>query len=440
MERRKLALLPGAAPAHSGVAAFVQDRRTGEVLQALLRLHLLRPRFSFSIRAFSLPAPGVGHTGAAAHQGDADPTKGRRLLFRQLPAKDLLAKVRFISRFYGEGEQIAAGRSRRRRRDRAVHRQDRAHRQGVPALASRAARCASSRTSTRPRSPSRRSRARCCCSPPRSCSFRAERRRRRRAPRRAAAASSSSSTASTGWPRCSSTCTSGPTTRATINVPCIIFDGRSEDFATEMFVIINSTPTRINKSHLVDLYERVSLAAPDRKFAARLVEKLYSEGDSPLRYRINRLGGRSQRTSGSCRRSSSTSCTAGCAADWRSIQLRRRQLQGSAALLRHHARLLQGGAQRLGATRVGQGRLHGHQAGDASRRWCACAPTSRARTPSPESAALARWEQRLAPWAEWRSVPRGRLLRALPRQGRSRARRPGPPRPRQAAGIESKKS
>jgi DGQHR domain-containing protein len=86
-----------------------------------------------------------------------------------------------------------------------------------------------------------------------------------------------------------------PDDAAAINVPCIIFDGRSEDFATEMFVIINSTPTRINKSHLVDLYDRVSFAAPDRKFAARLVEKLYSEGDSPLRYRINRLGGRSQR-------------------------------------------------------------------------------------------------------------------------------------------------
>mgnify|MGYP000033812230 CR=1 FL=1 len=78
-----------------------------------------------------------------------------------------------------------------------------------------------------------------------------------------------------------------------IDVPCIIFDGRSEDFAAEMFVIINSTPTRINKSHLVDLYERVSWAEPDRRFAARLVESLYSEDDSPLQYRINRLGGRS---------------------------------------------------------------------------------------------------------------------------------------------------
>jgi DGQHR domain-containing protein len=79
-----------------------------------------------------------------------------------------------------------------------------------------------------------------------------------------------------------------------IQVPCVIFDGRTEDFATEMFVIINSTPTRINKSHLVDLYERVSWAEPDRRFAAHIAQMLYSESDSPLRYRINRLGGRSK--------------------------------------------------------------------------------------------------------------------------------------------------
>jgi len=84
-----------------------------------------------------------------------------------------------------------------------------------------------------------------------------------------------------------------PTEASSINVPCVIFDGRSEDFAAEMFVIINSTPTRINKSHLVDLYERVSWADPDKRFAARMGEDLYTEGDSPLRYRINRLGGRS---------------------------------------------------------------------------------------------------------------------------------------------------
>ncbi len=85
-----------------------------------------------------------------------------------------------------------------------------------------------------------------------------------------------------------------PKEASTIHVPCVIFDGKSEDFATEMFVIINSTPTRINKSHLVDLYEKVSWAAPDKKFAARIVDHLYREGDSPLRYKINRLGGRSK--------------------------------------------------------------------------------------------------------------------------------------------------
>jgi hypothetical protein len=37
VERRTLPLLPGATAANSGAAAFVQNRRTGEVLQALLR-------------------------------------------------------------------------------------------------------------------------------------------------------------------------------------------------------------------------------------------------------------------------------------------------------------------------------------------------------------------------------------------------------------------
>jgi DGQHR domain-containing protein len=85
-----------------------------------------------------------------------------------------------------------------------------------------------------------------------------------------------------------------PEDASTINVPCVIFDGKSEDFATEMFVIINSTPTRINKSHLIDLYEKVSWAEPDKKFAAAVVDHLYRGDDSPMRYKINRLGGRSQ--------------------------------------------------------------------------------------------------------------------------------------------------
>ncbi len=79
-----------------------------------------------------------------------------------------------------------------------------------------------------------------------------------------------------------------------VEVPCLIFDGRTADFATEMFVIVNSTHTRINKSHLVDLYEKVSWESPEKKLAAKVVNMLYAEDDSPLKYRINRLGGRSR--------------------------------------------------------------------------------------------------------------------------------------------------
>jgi DGQHR domain-containing protein len=113
-----------------------------------------------------------------------------------------------------------------------------------------------------------------------------------------------------------------PQDMKTMHVPCVIFDGKSEDFATEMFVIINSTPTRINKSHLVDLYERVSWAAPDKKFAARLVERLYNEGDSPLRYKINRLGGRSKQEKWILQAELFNELHKWASADWRAIARR----------------------------------------------------------------------------------------------------------------------
>jgi DGQHR domain-containing protein len=79
-----------------------------------------------------------------------------------------------------------------------------------------------------------------------------------------------------------------------IEVPCVIFDGKTGDFAAEMFVIINSTQTRINKSHLVDLLDRISRYDDETRLAANLVHKLYEEASSPLQYKINRLGGRSR--------------------------------------------------------------------------------------------------------------------------------------------------
>lgn len=124
-----------------------------------------------------------------------------------------------------------------------------------------------------------------------------------------------------------------PNDARTLNVPCIIFDGKSEDFASEMFVIINSTPTRINKSHLVDLYERVSWAAPDKKFAARVVDKLYGEGDSPLRYRINRLGGRSRQEKWILQAELFNEIHRWASADWKLIEKRGR---ASAEADRHY--------------------------------------------------------------------------------------------------------
>jgi DGQHR domain-containing protein len=79
-----------------------------------------------------------------------------------------------------------------------------------------------------------------------------------------------------------------------IEVPCVIFDGKTADFAAEMFVIINSTQTRINRSHLVDLLDRISRFDEKTRLAAQVVKKLYEESSSPLQYKINRLGGRSR--------------------------------------------------------------------------------------------------------------------------------------------------
>jgi DGQHR domain-containing protein len=79
-----------------------------------------------------------------------------------------------------------------------------------------------------------------------------------------------------------------------VEVPCVIFDGKTGDFAAEMFVIINSTQTRINRSHLIDLLDRISMYDDETRLAANIVRKLYEEPSSPLQYKINRLGGRSR--------------------------------------------------------------------------------------------------------------------------------------------------
>jgi DGQHR domain-containing protein len=190
-----------------------------------------------------------------------------------------------------------------------------------------------------------------------------------------------------------------PDDAAQINVPCVIFDGRSEDFATEMFVIINSTPTRINKSHLVDLYEHVSFAAPDRKFAARLVEKLYSEGDSPLRYRINRLGGRSQRDKWVLQAELFNELHRWVRARWRSIQLAggsSKEVPRYYAIIRDFFKAVKAV---FGDAVWGKENHMVTKPVTIKAMVRVCADLAR-EDAEPEAGRVARWETRLGPWGE----------------------------------------
>jgi DGQHR domain-containing protein len=189
-----------------------------------------------------------------------------------------------------------------------------------------------------------------------------------------------------------------PDDARTIHVPCIIFDGKSEDFATEMFVIINSTPTRINKSHLVDLYEKVSWAAPDKKFAARVVDRMYSEADSPLRYKINRLGGRSRQEKWILQAELFNEIHRWAAADWKAIDKK-----GNAP--REAARFYEMVRDFLKAAEKVWGPAWGHANYMVTRPVTikamlrVCADLAR-EDAEPTDMRVKRWERRLAPWTE----------------------------------------
>ena len=233
--------------------------------------------------------------------------------FVSYPTDDLLDKVRFISRFYAEegadrrpakveeDDDVAQFISKIERTDSAFQRElSRAKVAAIKNFYETAVRA------------SRRSRAPCCCSPPSACtSIRSRAFDERRQPRGAAGKyliiDGQHRLAALHFYR-----KERPDDARTLHVPCVIFDGKSEDFATEMFVIINSTPTRINKSHLVDLYEKVSWAAPDKKFAAQVVDHAVRRGGQPAAL-PDQPPRRPQpsRRNGSSRPSCSTRSTAG---------------------------------------------------------------------------------------------------------------------------------
>ena len=189
-----------------------------------------------------------------------------------------------------------------------------------------------------------------------------------------------------------------PGEAATINVPCMIFDGRSEDFATEMFVTINSTPTRINKSHLIDLYERVSFTEPHRKFASRLVASLYSEADSPLRYRINRLGGRSAQEKWILQAELFNELHRWVNRDWRKIQLHggsRTQVPIYYGIVRDFLK----SAERVWGDAWGHSNYMATKPVTLKAMLRVCADLAR-EDADPAEGRVKRWEERLSPWGE----------------------------------------
>ncbi|MBX9810830.1 MAG: DGQHR domain-containing protein [Burkholderiales bacterium] len=191
-----------------------------------------------------------------------------------------------------------------------------------------------------------------------------------------------------------------PAEAGSINVPCVIFDGRSEDFAAEMFVIINSTPTRINKSHLVDLYERVSWADPDKRFAARMGEDLYSEPDSPLRYRINRLGGRSLKDKWILQAELFNELHRWVSADWKKIQRASnsyREEERYYGIIRDFLKA----AQHVWGEAWGNDNYMVTRPVTLKAMVRACADLARADA-EPAEGRVKRWEERLAPWGELR--------------------------------------
>jgi DGQHR domain-containing protein len=188
-----------------------------------------------------------------------------------------------------------------------------------------------------------------------------------------------------------------PEDAATIHVPCVIFDGKSEDFATEMFVIINSTPTRINKSHLVDLYEKVSWAAPDKKFAARVVDQLYREADSPLRYKINRLGGRSKQEKWILQAELFNEIHRWATADWKKLQ-KKSNLQREAERYYEIVRDFLRAAEKAWGDAWGHANYMVTRPVTLKALLRVCADLAAEDTDTTDR--VKRWARRLAPWAD----------------------------------------
>ena len=187
-----------------------------------------------------------------------------------------------------------------------------------------------------------------------------------------------------------------------VHVPCVVFDGKSADFAAEMFVIINSTTTRINKSHLVDLYERVSWASPDKKFSARIVDLLYRSDDSPLRYRINRLGGRSRQDKWILQAELFNEIHRWVSNDWKKIEKRGTD-QRQAERFYRVARDFLKAAEHVWGDAWGNENYYVTNSVTIKAMLRVCAALA-ATNADPEDGRVKRWDDRLSPWTDMKRL------------------------------------
>src|SRR5256884_8194639 len=183
-----------------------------------------------------------------------------------------------------------------------------------------------------------------------------------------------------------------------IEVPCVIFDGKTGDFAAEMFVIINSTQTRINKSHLVDLLDRISRYDEKTRLAAIVVKKLYEEASSPLQYKINRLGGRSRQEKWILQAELFNEIHRWVKQDWSKIE-REGTDQRHAERYYHMVRDFLKAASQVLEDAWGNDNYMVTKPVTLKAMIRVCADLA-THDPEPEESRVERWRQKLAPWAE----------------------------------------
>jgi len=161
------------------------------------------------------------------------------------------------------------------------------------------------------------------------------------------------------------------------------------------------------------LYERVSWAEPDRRFAARIVEMLYSEATASA-LSAQSLGGRSKQEKWILQAEAVNEIHRWSARPGRRSKRRMGGQTRSQPLLRYGAGFSQSLRARSGAT-PGQRQLHGHQAGHlkAMVRVCAISP---AEDGDPEDGRIERWRERCQPGRPGPVNFAATFLRAVPGQ------------------------